>query len=71
MHKERWEIELFFKWLKQNLRIKTFRGTSQNAVLTQIWIALIVYLLIWIMKMKNMVDHSPQRIRQNPGNSTF
>jgi IS4 transposase len=65
MHKERWEIELFFKWLKQNLRIKTFRGTSQNAVLTQIWIALIVYLLIWIMKMKNMVDHSPE----NPSKS--
>jgi hypothetical protein len=64
MYKERWEIELFFKWLKQNLKIKTFWGTSRNAVLTQIWVALIVYLLIWIMKMKNMVDYSLQRIRQ-------
>jgi hypothetical protein len=64
MYKERWEIELFFKWLKQNLKIKTFWGTSRNAVLTQIWVALIVYLLIWILKMKNMVDYSLQRIRQ-------
>lgn len=64
MYKERWEIELFFKWLKQNLKIKTFWGTSRNAVLTQIWVALIVYLLIWIMKMKNLTDYSLQRIRQ-------
>lgn len=64
LYKERWEIELFFKWLKQNLKIKTFWGTSQNAVLMQIWVALILYLLIWIMKMTNLVDHSFQRIRQ-------
>jgi hypothetical protein len=64
MYKERWEIELFFKWLKQNLKIKTFWGTSKNAVLMQIWIALIVYLLMWIMKVKNMIDFSLQRIRQ-------
>jgi len=64
MYKERWEIELFFKWLKQNLKIKTFWGTSRNAVLMQIWTALIVYLLIWIMKAKNVVDFSLQRIRQ-------
>ena len=64
MYKERWEIELFFKWLKQNLKIKTFWGTSRNAVLTQIWVALIVYLLIWILKMKNLADYSLQRIRQ-------
>jgi hypothetical protein len=64
MYKERWEIELFFKWLKQNLKIKTFWGTSRNAVLMQIWIALIVYLLMWIMKVKNMIDFSLQRMRQ-------
>jgi len=64
MYKERWEIELFFKWLKQNLKIKTFWGTSRNAVLTQIWVALILYLLLWIMKVKNMIDYSLQRIRQ-------
>lgn len=64
MYKERWEIELFFKWLKQNLKIKTFWGTSKNTVLMQIWIALIVYLLMWIMKVKNMIDFSLQRMRQ-------
>jgi IS4 transposase len=64
MYKARWEIELFFKWLKQNLKIKTFWGTSKNAVLIQIWIALIVYLLMRIMKVKNMIDFSLQRIRQ-------
>lgn len=64
MYRERWGIELFFTWLKQNLKIKTFWGTSRNAVLSQIRIALIVYLLIRIMKMKNLVDYSLQRIRQ-------
>jgi hypothetical protein len=64
MYKERWGIELFFKWLKQNLKIKTFWGTSKNAVLTQIWVALIMYLLMWMMKVKNCVAFSLQRIRQ-------
>jgi len=64
MYKTRWEIELFFKWLKQNLKIKTFWGTSRNAVLVQIWIALILYVLLWILKMKNGIDLSLQRIRQ-------
>jgi len=64
IYKERWEIELFFKWIKQNLKIKTFWGTSQNAVLIQIWVALIMYLLLWIMKVKNGIDLSLQRIRQ-------
>jgi len=64
IYKTRWEIELFFKWLKQNLKIKTFWGTSRNAVLIQIWIALIMYLLIWILKAKNSIDFSLQRIRQ-------
>lgn len=47
IYKARWDIELFFKWIKQNLKIKTFLGTSKNAVMMQIWIAMIVYLLIW------------------------
>jgi hypothetical protein len=51
IYKERWQIELFFKWLKQNLNIKTFWGTSENAVYTQIWIALIISVLLWICKM--------------------
>ena len=50
LYKERWGIELFFKWIKQNLRIKKFLGKSENAVKTQIAIALIVYLLIGIFK---------------------
>jgi hypothetical protein len=49
IYKCRWDIELFFKWLKQNLKIKTFFGTSRNAVLTQVWIAMIYYLLLkWL-----------------------
>jgi hypothetical protein len=49
IYKKRWQIELFFKWIKQHLKIKTFLGTSKNAVLTQIWVAMIYYLLLsWI-----------------------
>lgn len=50
LYKERWKIELFFKWIKQHLRIKKFLGTSLNAVYTQIWIAVSVYLLVAIIK---------------------
>jgi len=50
IYKDRWQIELFFKWLKQNLKIKTFLGTSKNAVMTQIWIALITMLVLSYMK---------------------
>jgi len=51
-YKERWKIELFFKWIKQNLRIKVFYGTSRNAVYLQIWTAICVYLLLAIIKAK-------------------
>lgn len=50
LYKCRWQIELFFKWIKQHLRIKAFYGTSENAVKTQIWIAISVYVLIAIIK---------------------
>jgi IS4 transposase len=50
LYKCRWQIELFFKWLKQHLRIKAFFGTSNNAVKTQIWIAVSIYVLIAIIK---------------------
>lgn len=50
LYKERWKVELFFKWIKQHLRIKKFYGTSYNAVCTQIWIAVSVYLLVAIIK---------------------
>jgi len=52
IYKQRWQIELFFKAMKQNLKIKTFWGTSRNAVYSQVWVALIVYLLISVLKYK-------------------
>lgn len=52
LYKLRWQVELFFKWIKQNLRIKTFYGLSENAVKTQIWIAISVYVLVAIIKKK-------------------
>jgi Transposase DDE domain/Domain of unknown function (DUF4372) len=50
LYKSRWQVELFFKWIKQHLRIKTFYGTSENAVKTQIWIAVSVYVLVAIIR---------------------
>lgn len=58
----RWQIELFFKWIKQNLRIKSFVGTSKNAVLTQIWIALCVYLILAFIKFQSKLTKSMQQI---------
>ena len=60
----RWQIELFFKWIKQHLRIKAFYGTSQNAVRTQIWIAISVYLLVAILKKRLHLDLSLYTILQ-------
>ena len=62
LYKERWQIELFFKWIKQNLKVKTFLGTSRNAVLTQIWIALCVYLLLAFLKFRAKLDLSMQQM---------
>jgi len=58
IYKSRWQIELFFKWIKQNLKIKTFLGTSQNAVMTQIWIAMIYYLLLAYIKFQTKFKKS-------------
>lgn len=58
IYKARWQIELFFKWIKQNLKIKTFLGTSKNAVLTQIWIAMIYYLLLAYIKFQTKFKKS-------------
>lgn len=58
IYKYRWQIELFFKWVKQHLRIKAFFGTSENAVKTQIWIAVSVYILIAIVKKRLNLEHS-------------
>ncbi len=62
LHKERWQIELFFKWIEGKLKIKTFLGTSRNAVLIRIWIALSVYLLLVFLKFKARLGSSLQQI---------
>jgi len=64
LYRCRWQVELFFKWLKQNLRIKTFYGTSENAVKAQIWIAVSVYLLVAIMKKRLKIEASLYTILQ-------
>lgn len=58
IYKSRWQIELFFKWIKQNLKIKSFLGTRKNAVMTQIWIAMIYYLLLTYIKYQARFAHS-------------
>src|SRR5215813_5467011 len=58
LYKSRWQVELFFKWIKQHLRIKQFFGTSENAVKTQIWIAVSVYVLVAIVKKRLTLDAS-------------
>jgi len=64
IYKCRWQVELFFKWIKQNLRIKTFYGTSPNAVKTQVWIAISVYVLVAIVRKELKLDKSPGEILQ-------
>jgi hypothetical protein len=64
LYKHRWKIELFFKWIKQNLKIKSFWGYSENAVRTQVWIAVSVYVLVAIAKKKYRLDQSLYEILQ-------
>ena len=64
LYKNRWQVELFFKWIKQHLRIKRFFGTSENAVKTQIWIAVSVYMLIAIIKKRLNLDVSLHTLLQ-------
>jgi hypothetical protein len=64
LFKRRWKIELFFKWIKQNLRIKAFYGTSENAVKTQIWIAISVYVLVAIIKKRLRIERTLNEILQ-------
>ena len=64
LYKCRWQVELFFKWIKQHLRIKRFFGTSENAVKTQVWIAISVYVLIAIIKKRFDIDASLYTILQ-------
>ena len=62
IYKERWEVELFFKWIKQHLKIKSFWGTSENAVFTQIWVALILTILLWIARALEGIEASPHEL---------
>jgi transposase len=64
IYKQRWQVELFFKWIKQHLRIKAFYGTSENAVKTQIWIAVSVYVLVAIVRKKLNAEASLYQILQ-------
>ncbi len=64
LYKCRWRVELFFKWVKQNLRIKHFFGTSDNAVKTQVWIAICVYVLVAIVRKELRLDLSLSQILQ-------
>jgi transposase len=64
LYKNRWQVELFFKWIKQHLRIKQFYGTSENAVKTQIWIAVSVYVLVAIVKKRLRLDASLYTLMQ-------
>ena len=71
LYKGRWNVELFFKWIKQNLRIKHFFGTSSNAVKTQIWISVCVYALLAIIKKELRLEHSITEIMQILGVNAF
>jgi len=62
IYKARWQVELFFKWVKQNLKIKSFIGTSKNAVMTQIWIAVCIYLLLAFIKFQSKMSKTMQQI---------
>ena len=64
LYKQRWKIELFFRWIKQNLKVQSFWGYSENAVKTQVWIAISVYVLVAIAKKKLKLEHSPYEILQ-------
>ena len=64
IYKQRWQVELFFKWIKQHLRIKAFYGTSENAVKTQIWIAVSVYVLVAIVRKRLELKVSLYQILQ-------
>lgn len=62
IYKSRWEVELFFKWIKQNLKIKTFLGESKNALLTQIWVAMCSYLIVNYIKIQSKTNKSMRQI---------
>ena len=64
LYRCRWQVELFFKWIKQHLRIKAFFGTTENAVKAQIWIAISIYVLVAIIKKRLKLEHRLYTILQ-------
>lgn len=64
LYRARWQVELFFRWIKQHLRIKAFYGTSENAVKTQVWVAVSVYVLVAIVKKQLRLELSLYKILQ-------
>jgi IS4 transposase len=64
MYKRRWQVELFFKWIKQSLKIKSFWGTSENAVFSQIWVALIISVLLWTGRTLDGITASAHQLLQ-------
>ncbi len=62
IYKSRWQVELFFKWIKQNLKVKSFVGTTRNAVLTQLWIAMCMYLILSYIQFSNRIAWRPSEI---------
>ena len=66
LYRARWKVELFFRWIKQHLRIKAFYGTSENAVKTQAWVALAVYVLVAIVKKQLGLDLSVTVFEKTP-----
>ena len=66
IYRSRWQIELFFKWIKQNLKIKSFPGTSKNAVSTQIWVAMCYYLLLTYIKYQTKYGFLAQSQQNDP-----
>ena len=71
LYKQRWQVELFFRWIKQHLRIKAFFGTSENTVKTQVWMAISVYVLVAIVKMRQHFKQSLYAILQILSISVF
>jgi len=64
LYRARWQVELFFRWIKQHLRLKAFYGTSENAVKTQVWVAIVVYVLVAILKKRLRLELSLYKILQ-------
>jgi IS4 transposase len=71
LYKQRWQVELFFKWIKQNLRIKQFYGCNENAVRTQLWIAIATYCLLAIIRKELGGDHELGEIQEILSASIF